>query len=451
MADIVANALYMAPNGKDSNTGTIDSPLASINGAISKGLGTSKFTLYVRSGEYTPTKQTKLNFQCKSTNPLVIQKYPNDTGNAKFNLEKFPVDSVSNGAFIFASSASNITIDGLEVYNNSGHNVVQAFVFEGLFSNIIIQNCYVHDLSGSKKGTAVALSCTSTTTYATGCKVLNCRIENMTTGTSEAVRVTGMNEGAEVAYNSFDKVSNIAVLANNARTTGQTKNVHIHHNSFSNQAIVHNTDPGAVYIDGGIGTIVEDNTFNKCRIAVIVTCEVGAKIDVTGNVVRNNKITNCTRWALQIGTWNSAVTNDMHNNTFYNNIINHTSSLPVIHMYKTSGVTFDSNNITTTSALVISGRNQANAFAKSGIVFTNNKIYKTGADDSSKLFSEVNGTATSMTLAKFITIIKEGTGNSINPSKPPTSDVDEENIFITLANLRVFKEKLLEEINKSKS
>lgn len=449
MANIETNALYMATNGKDSNTGTIDSPLATIGGAISKGLGSGKHILYIRSGEYFPTDQVKLNPQGTSDHPIIIQRYPSDTGSAKFNLKKFPVSTAINSAFIFSTKGKYITIEGLEIYNNTGSTSASAILCEGIFNNIIVKDCYIHDLGGSEKGIGVSFAAINGV-EATGCKVLGCKFENMKNGMGETVRSTGLSKGVEVANCTFNNISNISVvIAGNYYNYGQSTNAYIHDNSFNNSGVGNSSDPPAVYIDGGARVTVENNTFNHCQVAYGVTCENTKGSNVVRNVFRNNIIKDSIKYAILVGSWSSTPVL-VSDNTIKDNTINHSSENAVINLYKAVGVTFEANHITTTNSLVIAGQSAANPFAKSSITFTNNKIYKEGATSSSNLFKEINGTVSSMTLSQFEGVISIGTGNSINPKEETANNDDEENIFITLANLRVFKEKLLEEINRSK-
>lgn len=454
MANIVSNALYMAPNGRDSNTGAIDSPLATINGAINKGLGSGKYTLYVRGGEYTPSVQETINIAGTEANRITIELYPNDSASAKFNLKKFPFSNsnVSNAAFIFIQKGKYLTFKNLEFYGKTGLDYINGIVCIGtssdVFSNITIDNCYFHDMGGTKLGKMISFEAIKgIKSY--NCKVLNCRFENIQNGNTETVRANGLVDGFEVANCKFTDVSNIGVdCLGNYYNYGQSSNAYIHDNVFTRTGIGNDHDPAAIYFDGGKNGIVENNIINNCATGFGICCENLTGGDVTGIIFRNNTINDWFCHAIHLGSYTSGVKVNIKDNTISGNTITQsTTNAPMIAVYKIAGITITDNNFNINSNVIIEVRKQADTLANSNITFTDNRIYKVGADENTVLFKEMRDATTSMTLKEFTSRISNGTGNSINPSIPSPED----DIFITLANLRVFKAKLLEEINKSKS
>ncbi len=81
--------LYVAKNGKDTNSGSIDAPLASVEGAINKikalketsSTGKDGVVVYIREGEYLIEKTIELDESISGTEDarILIRNYPGET------------------------------------------------------------------------------------------------------------------------------------------------------------------------------------------------------------------------------------------------------------------------------------------------------------------------------------------------------------------------------------
>jgi len=123
---------YIAPDGDDSNPGTEDRPLASLQPVAKKGSQEAGpgDTVYVREGTYYPTEKARFaHVSGTADSPLTIKRYPGDArplfdyeNNDKWvglpspnHLEKGP---------IFVAKSSHVVVEGLEFQNCPGTAVL---------------------------------------------------------------------------------------------------------------------------------------------------------------------------------------------------------------------------------------------------------------------------------------------------------------------------------------
>ncbi|GIF00112.1 right-handed parallel beta-helix repeat-containing protein [Paractinoplanes rishiriensis] len=71
-----ANALYVAVNGNDSNTGTLSAPLQTIQRAVN--LAQPGHTIFVRGGTYAPSTNIRILTNGTSSQPITLRNYENE-------------------------------------------------------------------------------------------------------------------------------------------------------------------------------------------------------------------------------------------------------------------------------------------------------------------------------------------------------------------------------------
>jgi hypothetical protein len=144
---------YVAPNGNDSNNGSINSPWATIRGATGKMK--SGDTLYVRGGNYSEIWDIYGPNGTQGA-PTVVMAYPGETpifigpgisNNANslnslnwFVLDGLTINSYQQALFVW-SGCSNVTVRNLTVYNTGQEGIhVRDYSY-----NITIEKCTIHD------------------------------------------------------------------------------------------------------------------------------------------------------------------------------------------------------------------------------------------------------------------------------------------------------------------
>ena len=134
-APAIAAATYVvAPNGNDSNPGTVSQPFATLQKAVN--LANPGDTIYLRAGIYAIATQTQITRSGSNGNPINIFNYPGEV----------PVlDGASNQltggySLIRLDNVSWWHIKGLELRNGPGYGIYLV----GTASNIIVEGNNVH-------------------------------------------------------------------------------------------------------------------------------------------------------------------------------------------------------------------------------------------------------------------------------------------------------------------
>lgn len=73
----LAADIYVATNGLDTNAGTLDAPLASIQAAVDAAKAGT--TIHVRNGTYSPATNIKVKSKCTSAAPCTLMAHGNET------------------------------------------------------------------------------------------------------------------------------------------------------------------------------------------------------------------------------------------------------------------------------------------------------------------------------------------------------------------------------------
>jgi hypothetical protein len=150
-------ALYVAPNGNDSNAGTVSAPFLTLEKARDAMRASSIKTTYLRAGPYDRSAMLTLT---SGDGGQTWQTYPSDGQNMAIldatNMVASPRGG-GNQALILIQGGSNITIGGIQMRNFKGSSVqIHGGVAywdinpipspaTGIASGNTVKNCYIHD------------------------------------------------------------------------------------------------------------------------------------------------------------------------------------------------------------------------------------------------------------------------------------------------------------------
>jgi hypothetical protein len=127
---------FVAPAGSDSNTGTISSPLFTINQALT--LVKAGDTIYVRGGTYTYTATQKLAISGTATDSIFIFAYPGETPILTWESWKPATESIRGAARGFYLTGNYYHIKGLDIE----HAPDNGMKLEGSYNRI--EQCVFH-------------------------------------------------------------------------------------------------------------------------------------------------------------------------------------------------------------------------------------------------------------------------------------------------------------------
>jgi parallel beta-helix repeat protein len=133
--------IYVAPNGNDAGSGTLDQPFRSIQTALGRVNNGEGGNVFLRGGSYSLDEPVRIsdNEGGSSTTRLVVQNYQNEKvfiDGSKLAADKLPSIAIS--------SASAVDVQGLEIFGSYG-----GISIVGAASDIGIRNNIVRDVEFS--------------------------------------------------------------------------------------------------------------------------------------------------------------------------------------------------------------------------------------------------------------------------------------------------------------
>ncbi|KAL1748384.1 polysaccharide lyase family 9 protein [Schizophyllum fasciatum] len=138
-----ASQIFVSPEGSDSNAGTIDAPLASIQAAVDKA--SAGDTIYLREGTYTPTKNIQIKKSGTSSAPYTITNYEGES--VLIDGEELPytpgeLDSKipSSDRGVFHIEADYWVLNGLEIAH--GPYAIYADNSNNVYRNLVTRDNY---------------------------------------------------------------------------------------------------------------------------------------------------------------------------------------------------------------------------------------------------------------------------------------------------------------------
>ena len=316
-------AYYIDPNnGDDSNSGTVDSPLKTIQKGIDMAAENTSDSnqIYLRGGTYNLTESLTINNQSgEEKAPLTIQSAPQET----VIIDGQQISDPIQGSLISIRDSNYVNIAGLEIRNAPSLNGIE--VING--NKIEISNNRIHDTDGM--GIRVR-GYTGDNYYEPDSNV---KSSNVLIKENEVTRTNLSNSGGQSgnwgsaiqAWNAH----NVSIINN---TVGQNYGEGIGLNVVDNAKVTNNmlydNFSVQVYLDNVINSVVEANFINHTGdreydrdgyaakgIAFaneIYNIDDIEKYRLNNNLIRRNVIANAKE-GFYYGTWGG-----MHQDVLYN-------------------------------------------------------------------------------------------------------------------------------------
>lgn len=295
--------MYVAPAGKDTNSGSLKRPLKTLKRASQ--LAKAGTTVYLRQGTYTEaltvrysgTKQAPVVFRNYQTEKVVL------SGKA---LKKQDGETT----LIRIENLQYVTIQGLvvaDIATTRNDETPIGICITGTGRNIqLIDNQVRRIKTNAKGGNAHGIAI-----YGTGrlkqITVRGNRVEDNRLGASEALVLNGNIDGFSVTDNIVRRNDNIGidligyegVATNNSEDyvrNGVISGNHVSDSSsYGNPVYGKDYNAAGIYVDGGKQLTIEHNTVEQNDIGIEVTSEHAKKyaedITVRGNLVQQNRFT----------------------------------------------------------------------------------------------------------------------------------------------------------------
>ena len=396
---------YVSPSGNDAGSGTVGAPWQHISHALQQMH--SGDTLILLDGVYNEKIQIPFSDLC------IRAHYPH---NAILDGTGLTGDE----AMIRIENRSNIHLQGLEIRNNVMNNAIGILV-TGSGQNIVIQNCYIHDIHFSSDPHAqvneqtnaqgIVVYGTETIPYSeiqiTGNELAYCRL-----GYSEGIALNGNVQNFEVSNNYVHHLSNIGIDIIGGEGTCSVDSLDAARNGLVASNRVEFCRAGyassaGIYVDGGHHVRV---LYNRCAhnsFGMEIGCENPGH-EARDVVVRNNFLLYNDEAGMAIGGYDypggsGKVRNcDVSNNTFWLNDSLQTGTGSLFLTYAEDCHVQNNIFVTSTDDLLYAENTQPR------LVMDYNLYYDTDGDDSDNGF-DFNGT-----YYNGLTNFRNGTGLEIH-------------------------------------
>jgi hypothetical protein len=258
---------YVAPDGDDSNPGTIDRPWRTIQKAANTLVAGD--TVYVRGGTYS--EQVNFTRSGSTSSPITFEAYPGEIPVVDGTGMSIPSPAVDNGLFDFEWGVHDVTIRGLHMRDSEG-----CFI-EG--NDVARIKLYDLDLDNS-------FSSLIRWQGSTNCVIENVRGHNCSraypgsTDGAEGIRIYG-GSGVVIRNCEVWDFYNMAVDLFGGHSGGLVEDNYFHDdlNSYDWDA--------AIYLDGARNSVVRRNIVHNAHIGIQIGAEQPNE-PVENNVVVNN-------------------------------------------------------------------------------------------------------------------------------------------------------------------
>lgn len=352
--DPYEHAIYVSPNGSDSNDGTIASPLATVQHALE--LASPGTSVVLRRGVYYENISIpKSGDQANG----YIKIIPYNREHAVIDGSKTSSDDDSN-QLIRIENKSYIDIEGLEFRNLNLDYAKGIYILNGS-RHIVIKGNSFHNINTTKLnsngfGGANAISVKSYDENFTNYDLIidSNEIYDCILGYSEALVLSGNTVDFKVTHNTIRNVSNIGIdiaghygdYHGNA-DTNQARHGVIEDNTVINcKSDYGNGDASGIYIDGGRNVNVRNNIVTNCDYGITIGCEAPGKtaseIDVISNIVYKNQKSGISvgGYSIEVG---SVTDCRIASNKTYKNNLSGTSYQSEINIKVCKGVDISGN------------------------------------------------------------------------------------------------------------
>ncbi len=323
---VVSNAVYVATDGSDSNTGTIDKPYATVYYAISKAKAGT--VIYVRGGSYN--QNIVITKSGTKDNYIQIKNYPNEK--PIFDHTNYSTDG---GAMIDFSNANYVHIEGLtlchkNLVSHSGYGIKMNKGKYIILKNIEIYDINVPDPTSSKVGAnAIILYANDASNPISNILIDSCYIHDCQTGWNEGVSVNGNSEYVNVINSRIENIGNIGLdFAGHFNACKDSSLDQARYCTAVGNVVKGCVSPNAtsygLYNDGGRNNTFDRNIVTECSGGIEIGSEEGgayADYPVKGVVVKNNLVYNNIQAGISVGGYDNSATGIVCDTKVYNNTL----------------------------------------------------------------------------------------------------------------------------------
>lgn len=294
---------YVAPDGEDSNAGTISAPWETLQKAADTAVPGS--TVLVREGVYRQRVEMNVSGSA-AEGPVTFRNYPGE--HPILDGEGLDVPADLSG-MIALDSQSFVTIQGFEIRNHwtsRSDYVPVGIIVRGSAHHIRILDNDVHDIGTTFKrrigGDAfgIAVYGTDPRHPISDLQIRGNELHDLQLGSSESLAVNGNVQGFEVAQNSVHDNNNIGIAVigfegtapdptvDQARDGIVRDNLVYNIDSYGNPAYGRDRSADGIYVDGGRDVLVEGNVIHHVNIGMEFASEHRARS--TSHVTARNNI-----------------------------------------------------------------------------------------------------------------------------------------------------------------
>ncbi len=396
---LITTQYYVSPNGSDvSGDGSMAAPWETVQHAM----GTippdqSAVTINLRAGTYILPSVISIEQQRSGSQSGIFSIKSHDGESAILDgrlITEF-------GAMVKINNASHVSIEKLEFTNLTGNK--SGIHVVGASSHITISNNTIHNMHWTTDAAAASAPAPSDNLNPvvivgdapepmTNITVTDNKLYNLTTGYSEAIKITGNVDGFNIENNEVYDIANIGIVAaGNYPWVGladpalnQARNGTIQ-NNLTYRCVSPVAASAGIYVDGGKNITVTNNYSHHNTVGFSVGSEqIGQASDITlsGNVAADN-----TQAGLVIGTnTEGAMVNNVEvtDNEFRGNYTTPVWGGAPLIINKASDVTITNNKIQSISQYMIT----VNALA-SPLTIDNNQYASTTVTSAQAVFAWV--------------------------------------------------------------
>lgn len=344
-AEAATTKYYVSSTGSDKGTGTLQSPWKTLQHAADTVPAGS--TVYLRGGVYLQ-KLAITRSGSANKGSITFTNYPNEK--AILDGKGQSVDGLEG--LIDIQNASYITIKGLEIrnYTTTKRDQVPAGIsVQGAGGYIQILNNNIHNiqstvsLSGNnstgRDAHGIAVYGNKAPQSLHHITINNNELYNLILGSSESLAINGNVEQFTVSHNIVHDNDNIGIdVIGYEGTSPDPKydvarqgiikantiyNISANQNPFYGQKLPNNSNSaGAIYVDGGKDTVIEQNKVYNNDIGIEIASEHAGKstanITVRSNLISTNRLT-----GISMGGYDtergSTINSHIMNNVLYQN------------------------------------------------------------------------------------------------------------------------------------
>ncbi len=309
---------YVAVNGSEANTGSLNAPFQSINTALSHAAAGD--TVMVRGGTYY--EQVIFPKSGLLDKSITVKAYPGEKpviDGSKITVSGWlPLVTLTNVRYI--------SLEGFDICNltSSAFNTdPEGIAINGDSHDVTIKNCNIYNIKSNaslanwRSGHAILVIGNGTGAIS-NLNITGCNIHDTQTGTSENVTLAGNIDGFSFTHNKVYDTENIGIIvaggdnlnpkgavATNYARNGVISDNEFHDNTMTRTPEIWGPDRyGAIsiYVCGGANTIIERNKVYNSDRGIGLVSESNVYATKT-TIVRNNFVYNCYRTGIYMGDY----------------------------------------------------------------------------------------------------------------------------------------------------